>query len=195
VPDADCYLVRKSLTGRDDECGDTGVINAFEGERFLALVDALGHGPSAHTVAVLAEQYLERNFRERLVVILEGLHECLRGTGGAVAACCRLDLATGELRYAGVGNITVRVLGPRASRFVVREGILGYAISSPREEAARLFPGDVLVMHSDGIQEHVAAWECDELLTGAAETIAKNLVRRFGKENDDASCIVLRYLA
>jgi serine/threonine protein phosphatase PrpC len=89
----------------------------------------------------------------------------------------------------------VRVLGPRASRFVVRDGILGYTISSPREETARLFPGDVLVMHSDGIQEHFAAWECDTLLTGAAETIAANLVRRYGKENDDASCIVLRYLA
>jgi len=194
MPDADCYLVLNALTGRDDECGDAGVIKAFEGERFLALVDALGHGRAAHAVAVLAEQYLERNYREPLVTILEGLHACLRGTGGAVAAFCRLDLATGELRYTGMGNITVRVLGPRASRFVVRDGILGYAIPSPREESAMLLPGDVLVMHSDGIQEHFAAWECDAMLTDPAETIAANLVRRFGKENDDASCIVLRYL-
>ena len=194
MPDADCNLVRNPLTGRDDECGDTGVIKAIEGERFLALVDALGHGRAAHAVAVLAEQYLERNYREPLVTILEGLHACLRGTGGAVAAFCRLDLATGELRYTGMGNITVRVLGPRASRFVVRDGILGYAIPSPREESAMLLPGDVLVMHSDGIQEHFAAWECDAMLTDPAETIAANLVRRFGKENDDASCIVLRYL-
>lgn len=195
MADADGYLIRKALTGRDDECGDTGVIKAFEGERFLALVDALGHGPAAHAVAVLAEQYLERHYRERLATLMEGLHACLRGTGGAVAACCRLDLATGELRYAGIGNVTVRVLGPRASRFVVRDGILGFEMASPREETARLFPGDVLLMHSDGIQEHFAAWECDALLTGTADTIAAELVRRFGKENDDASCIVLRYLA
>jgi phosphoserine phosphatase RsbX len=195
VPDADCYMVRIPLTGRDDECGDAGVIEAREGERFLALVDALGHGRSAHEVAIRAVEHLKRNCHEDLVALLAGLHECLKGSGGAVAACCRLQLATGELRCAGMGNITVRVLGPRAARFVLRDGILGHMISSPREETSALLPGDVLILHSDGIQEHFAAWECDALLTNAVETIAAGLVCRYGKRNDDASCIVLRYLA
>jgi len=194
VPDADCHLIRIPLTGRDDECGDTGVIKESGDDRFLAVVDALGHGRSAHEVAVLAEDYLGRNYGEGLVELLEGLHSCLRGTGGAVAACCRLTLATGELRYVGMGNITVRVLGPRASRFISRDGILGYTISSPREETATLTPGDVLVMHSDGIQEHFDVWECASLLSSSARAIAADLIRRFGKDSDDAACLVLRYL-
>jgi phosphoserine phosphatase RsbX len=193
VPDADCYLIRRPLTGRDDECGDTGVIKESEGERFLALVDALGHGRAAHDVAVLAEHYLQQNYRQDLVALLEGLHASLRGTAGAVAACCRLTLATGQLRYAGMGNITVRLLGPRASRFVLRDGILGYTISSPREKTVMLSPGDVLVMYSDGIEEHFDARECGPFLVGSAETIAANVMRRFDKEADDASCLVLRY--
>ena len=193
MPQADCYLATSSLTGKDDECGDTGVIRESDGAKFLALVDVLGHGGPAREVAVLAEQYLERNHHEDLVELMNGLHACLKGTRGAVAAFSRLDLETGELKYVGMGNITVRVLGPRASRFVSRDGILGYMISKPREETTRLFVGDVLVMYSDGVREHFESYECASLLTGAAETIAAGLIRCFGKGNDDASCIALRY--
>jgi phosphoserine phosphatase RsbX len=194
VPEADCHLIRTALTGRDDECGDTGFVREYDGEVFLALVDALGHGRLAHEIALRAEDYLTRNYRESLTMILQGLHTFLQGSGGAVAACGRLALATGELKYAAVGNITVRVLGPHATRFVARDGILGYSICSPREETFQLSPGDVLVMYSDGVQEHFDAWECASLLGGSAQSIAANLLRRFGKNTDDASCLVLRYL-
>jgi serine/threonine protein phosphatase PrpC len=142
---------------------------------------------------VLAEQYLEQNHHQNLVELMNGLHTCLKGTRGAVAAFVRLELETGDLKYVGMGNITVRVLGPRASRFVSRDGILGYMISKPREETIRLFVGDVLVMYSDGVREHFESYECASLLTGTAETIAVGLIRRFGKGDDDASCIALRY--
>ncbi|GAH05596.1 unnamed protein product, partial [marine sediment metagenome] len=116
------------------------------------------------------------------------------GTRGAVAALCRLDTETGELIYVGIGNITVRVIGPRTSRFVSRGGIVGYMMTTPREQTLKLFAGDVLVMYSDGIKEHFELSEYPRILTGNAKSIAVGLLNQFGKKNDDASCIALRYL-
>ena len=190
----ECYLVKQSLTLRETDCGDTGVIKEFEGQCFLALVDVLGHGSEAHAVALIAQKYLEQNYSNELVDVMQGLHACLKGTRGAVAAICRLDTKSGELIFVGIGNITVRVLGPRASRFVSRDGVVGYMMTTPREQTLKLFAGDVLVMYSDGIKEHFELSESPGILTGTAKSIAVGLLNQFGKKNDDASCIALRYL-
>ena len=190
----DYYLVKRALTQREADCGDTGVIKEFDGQCFLALVDVLGHGREAHTVALIAQEYLEHNYREELVEVMDGLHMCLKGTRGAVAALCRLNTKTGKLIYVGIGNITVRVLGPRNSRLVSRDGIVGYMMSTLKERTLKLFAGDVLVMYSDGIEEHFELSHSPEMLTDTAKSIAVGLLNQFGKRNDDASCIALRYL-
>ncbi|MBW2428834.1 MAG: SpoIIE family protein phosphatase [Deltaproteobacteria bacterium] len=190
----DYYLVKRALTLRENDCGDTGIIQEFNGQCFLALVDVLGHGSEAHAVALRAQKYLRQNYRQELIAVMDGLHECLRGTRGAVAALCRLDTETGELIYVGVGNITVRVLGPRNSRFVSRDGIVGYTMSTLKAQTLKLFAGDVLVMYSDGIKEHFEPSDCRGILMGNAKSIAVGLLNQFGKKNDDASCIALRYL-
>jgi phosphoserine phosphatase RsbX len=189
----DYHLVKRALTLKESECGDTGFIKEFDNSCFLALVDVLGHGSEAHDVALRAQAYLEQNCSEELVDVMRGLHACLRGTRGLVAAICRLDIETGELLYIGIGNIVVRVLGPRAYRFVSGDGIVGYMMSSIRVQTLKLLVGDVLVMHSDGIKEHFELSECPGLLKGTAESIATGLLNEFGKETDDAACIALRY--
>ena len=188
------YLVKRALTQKEEDCGDTGIIKEFRGQCFLALVDVLGHGKEAHAVALSAQKYLERNHRQEPVDVMEGLHAALKGTRGAVAALCRLDTETGKLIYVGVGNITVRVLGPRNYRFVSRGGIIGYMMSTPKVQTLDLFCGDILVMHSDGIREHFELSESPGILAGNAKSIAVGLLNQFGKKDDDASCIALRYL-
>jgi negative regulator of sigma-B (phosphoserine phosphatase) len=190
----DCHLVKRALTRTEAECGDTGVIKELDGRLFLALVDVLGHGREAHDVALTAQAYLEEHCRQEPAEVMQGLHACLKGTRGAVAAICRLDTATGELIYVGMGNIAVRVLGPRAVRFVSRDGVVGYMMSSVKQQALKLLVGDVLVMYSDGIKEHFELSGRPDILSGNAESIATALLEQFWKQNDDASCIVLRYL-
>jgi len=193
MPHVDWCLVKRSLTGPEDECGDTGVVIEYDGGCFLALVDVLGHGSSAAAVAALAERFLKENYRLDPVDLMKGLHVHLKGTRGAVAAICRFDISRGELIYAGVGNITTRVFGEKQYRLVPRDGILGYMIASPNESSVKLTPGDILVLSSDGIREHFDADCFPDLLTGPARKIAERLLATFGKENDDASCIVMRY--
>ena len=190
----DCHLVKRALTIKETDCGDTGVIQEFNGQCFLALVDVLGHGSEAHTVALSAQKYLEQNYRQELIDVMDGLHACLRGTRGAVAALCRLDTGTGKLNFVGVGNITVRVFGPKNSRLISRDGIVGYAMSTPKAQTLKLYTGDILVMYSDGIKEHFEPSECRGILMGNAKSIAVGLLNQFGKKNDDASCIALKYL-
>jgi phosphoserine phosphatase RsbX len=190
----DYHLVKQALTLRETECGDTGVIKEFDTRCFLALVDVLGHGSEANAVALRAQAYLVQNCSEELVDAIRGLHSSLKGTRGAVAAICGLDIETGVLRYVGIGNIVVRVLGARPYRFVSGDGIVGYMISSVREQTLKLLAGDVLVMHTDGIKEHFELTECPGLLNGTAKFIATGLLTQFGKKTDDAACIALRYL-
>ena len=189
----DHHLRQQSLTGGEDECGDVGLVIEDDGQCFLALVDALGHGRQAHAVARIAADFLAENHRQPLVELLRGLHLRLKSTRGAVAALCRLDKGSGQLRYAGMGNISVKIMGSNHRSLVLRDGVLGYMISSPTEQTTSLYPGDVLLLSSDGIREHFSPHDHPQLLVGSARQIVARMIDTFSKQNDDASCIVLRY--
>lgn len=189
----DYHVMKRPLTGVDDECGDTGVVREYDGHCFMALVDVLGHGKEAFEVAVLVEDYLSIRYDQDLVELIQGLHTHLTGTRGAVAAVCRLELCTGVLDYSGMGNICMRIFGSSHKRLITRDGILGYGISSPKQKRFQLYPGDIFIMSSDGIREHVDLVDYPEILMGSAETITIGFIENLGKKNDDASCVALRY--
>jgi serine/threonine protein phosphatase PrpC len=191
--DIDYYLQKRSLTGFDDECGDTGIIKVDGNECFMALIDGVGHGPPAHEVSALAETYLAENYRCDLTDMMNGLHSHLEGTRGAVAALCRLDLTSGGMKYVGVGNINTRIYGAEPSTFIPRDGILGYTIASPKEHRVKIYRGDILILTSDGVREHFDRAHYPDLLNGTARKVAANVLDNLGKGDDDASCIVLRY--
>ncbi len=191
---ADCHLLLRSLEGPADACGDAGYFRSSDSDCFLALVDVLGHGHEAHQVAMVAEAYLAEHSAEPLVGLMQGLHKALRGSRGAVASLCRVDLASGEMRFTGIGNITCRVFGAENQRMVSRDGIVGYMMSQPAEHVVRLAPRDVVMLASDGVREHFEAHDHPGLLTGSAQEIAQRVLAAFAKGDDDASCLVMRYL-
>ena len=188
----DTCLLKRSLTGPEDECGDAGVIRVTDDQCFLALMDVLGHGKKAHEVAEIGERYLEQNHGSDLLDMMNGLHACLKGTRGAVASLCRLNLLNREMEFVGVGNITARLYGSSPVTFVSRDGVLGYRIPSPKMQRAKVSPGDILILNSDGIKERFDPIFYPDLLKGPARKIAADLMDRLGKDSDDASCIVLR---
>lgn len=189
----DTCLYKQSLTGWDDECGDTGVIKTYDNECFCALVDVLGHGREAHDISILAEQYLLENYRHDLVDVMNGLHSHLTGTRGAVVALCRLNLTRGVLHYVGVGNITTRIYGSEYTSFIPKGGIVGYSMTAPKEHQVTIYPGDILILYSDGLRQHFDLAQYPVLLNGTAQEVAANLIDNLGKGDDDVSCIVLRY--
>ena len=193
MPDVDLGMCFKALLGSEEECGDIAVVKKYKNHCFIALVDVLGHGSEARGIALLAKRYLEYSFENELTEIMNGLHHYLKGTRGAVAAVCHLDISTGELSYTGIGNITVRIFGAKPIRLTPKDGIVGYIMARPEEYIVKLYSNDILLMYSDGIKEHFDAFECAGLLKKSAEDIARGILKKFGKKNDDASCVVLKY--
>jgi serine phosphatase RsbU (regulator of sigma subunit) len=189
----DFHIEKKALTGKSDECGDIGFIKAYDNFCFLALVDVLGHGKSAAQVALRSKAYLAQNYTNQLTQIITGLHEWLRGTRGAVAAVCRLDLHSGDLEYSGMGNIHLRIFGKSRETLMTKDGIVGYMIPSPAQGRTRMMPGDILVMTSDGIKEHFDPDTYPGITEGQAKDICNNFITLLGKGSDDLSCIALRF--
>lgn len=189
----DLGITLRALLGVESQCGDIGVIKEYDNQCFLALVDVLGHGSEAREVALSAKEYLENNYREDLINIINGLHEHLKGTRGAVVAMCHLNILTGELTYVGIGNITVRTFGAKPTRLVPRDGIIGYRMRKSEKHIIKLYPGDTILIYSDGIKEHFDVIDCADILKDNAGNIAIRILERFGNKNDDASCIVLKY--
>ena len=185
-------LTAKALQG--DYCGDTGLVLENKEIMLCAIIDGVGHGPNAAIAAVTAKNYIEANSEAPLTEILQGMHEVLKSTQGAVACLCRIDLKSGQLTMAGIGNITCRIFrGLDSERLLSREGILGYMVSSPREHSYRLDNSDLLLMHSDGVREHFELFEYPGILNGNAAAVAERIVETLGKNNDDASCLAVRF--
>ena len=192
MPELDYFLAVRPLAG-ETGCGDAGIIKEFDNKVFIGIVDVLGHGENADKVAVICMDFLEKNYRQDLMEMMEGLHQHIKGSQGAVAGLCLLDSKTGELVYVGVGNTIARKFGSSSVRIVPRSGIIGYIMPSLREEKMILHGGDVLVLHTDGVAEHFDLEDYPELLIDNAETIANHIINQFGRAEDDACCIALRY--
>jgi len=190
----DYGIVMRALLKDESECGDLAIVKENDQQCFLALFDVLGHGRNARKVALMANDYIERNYNNDLLDVMCGLHEHLRGTRGAVAALICFDIGSGEMSYVGIGNITVRLFGREQFRLVPRDGVIGYIMPKPEKRVINLFQGDIMIMHSDGIREHFDILECRDLFSASAQSIAEGLLNRFWKKHDDASCIALKYI-
>jgi PAS domain S-box-containing protein len=117
----------------------------------------------------------------------------------------RLELATGRLRYvdAGHGYCLIRRAGGEVERLGPRSMPVGVGIGEVfREGEARLEPGDLLLLCSDGlleVDEKPVALEALvvglEPAAGAAATLDRLLDRISGPLADDVTLVVLHRLA
>lgn len=188
----DHFILKRALLFSDTECGDTGILEFYDDICFAALVDALGHGQNAFQIAQIAEKYLRSCYKNDLKTIMNGLHNCLKETRGAVAAICKLNTTTYQLSFVGVGNISARIIGSNSLRLLSSDGILGYIISTPKERVYQLNPKDTIILHSDGISEHFSHEDFPSISTMQAQEFGIELMNRFGKENDDRSCVIIK---
>ncbi len=188
------HLRIRPLPG-EQACGDTGFVRQAEGYLFAALIDVLGHGDNAARVADAARACCSAHCMKQPASVIEELHAQLHGSVGAVADCVRIVLATGELAYAGMGNITTRIIGAASQQLVSRDGVIGYHMPAPVTRTCRLTDGDLVLMYSDGISSRFDADDLRDVLDGDVRAITACLMERFGKQTDDASCLAIRYLS
>jgi negative regulator of sigma-B (phosphoserine phosphatase) len=176
--------------------GDAVVVHSDDDGVFVAVIDALGHGPNAHELAMqlsgILSKWLSWVSTPNPDGALAVLHESARGTRGAVAAVAWLNSRTLEGSVVGIGNVRCRLFGSVARTVEFREGVLGSRMRPLTSTAFVLGPADVLLLFSDGVTGRFSVNEYPSLTLDPASAIASNIVRRFGKGIDDASCAVMR---
>ena len=178
-------------------CGDTWHVRADAGTVRLVVVDGLGHGPLAADAARSALQACDAEPDAGPEKLLDAIHAQAQGTRGVAAAVCRIELESGRVRFAGVGNISACILAPGAGGrgLMSHNGILGVQARRVQGFDYELPEGALLVMHSDGVQTR---WNLDDypgLRQRHPATIAALLTRDFVRGRDDATVIALRRAA
>ncbi len=170
--------------------GDAVVIRTEETRGLFAVVDALGHGPTAAEVARRAHDYLAQVALDiGIDRIVTGLHGALRASRGAAAMVCVVE--GGRLDGCGVGNVELRTSGSDVP-VVLSPGILGSSVRSFRVFRGRLHQRSRIVVFSDGIS---ARFELDSLRHLGADELSRRLVSDHGRAHDDATALVVDYEA
>ncbi len=149
----------------------------------MSLVDGLGSGEEAAKAKDLALQCVKEYRELPLLEILQNCHGALRSTRGVVIGLLRVDLATNEIRYAGVGNVAVRVVGKEPFQPISYNGIVGYRLPRVHEFVGAYHQGDTMVLCSDGIDSR---FRSDEALLRQAgpKEVAEAIARRYGRDDD-----------
>jgi anti-sigma regulatory factor (Ser/Thr protein kinase) len=176
-----------------DVNGDAFVIKQWAESALVGLIDGLGHGQFAQRAAQAARQYVESHFDLPLAQIFRGAGHACRATRGVVMALARFDWARERMVFASVGNIEARVLSQAEPvRFIIRRGIVGLNAPSAVVTEHPWPPGNVLVLHSDGLRTHWGWGEFPGLADQPADVAAQSLLGALAKAEDDATALVVR---
>lgn len=190
-PDLEAFAYIRPCIG-ERVSGDTAVIASRDGHGMCAVIDALGHGPAAHQVAVAAERYLIDNWVPDPLAMLQGLSDVLSGGLGAAAGIAVIEFGCYRVKYAGVGNTTLRVFNGKPRRLLSVEGVLGQKFRAPHCQELTLLPDEMLVMYTDGVSDKMELRSSELRARRSCGHVARSLVERFGKDHDDATCLVAR---
>lgn len=176
-------------------CGDNWGARRTGSEISLIVADGLGHGLLASEASNAAVAAFHRGRAEGVSAMLQDVHAALRSTRGAAVAVVRVQMESGFVRYAGLGNIVGVLLGGARPQFMVsHNGTAGLEARRFQEFEYRLPPDATVVMHSDGL---TTSWSADSypgLLRRHPSVIAGILYRDANRGRDDVCVVVGRYI-
>lgn len=110
-------------------CGDGWKIDSRRTEYKLIAVDGLGHGPEANKASKAAIDEFMTIDNISPAETIKILHRKIRGTRGAVGMILHLNPINNTFSYAGLGNISARIIGhERNKNCISYNGIIGHSI-------------------------------------------------------------------
>jgi anti-sigma regulatory factor (Ser/Thr protein kinase) len=176
--------------------GDAWQVSVDSGVCRLLMADGSGHGPLAAEAAGHAVRLFESRPDLPPATAIEQLHHGLAAGRGAAVAIAWLDLATRQVRYAGLGNIAATLMdGGQRKRMVSLDGTAGHRAGRIKEFIYPFgAPDPIVILHSDGL---TARWDIEAyagLLACHASVIAGVLYRDHQRGRDDATVLVVKGL-
>lgn len=175
-------------------CGDAWVCVNRGGTVGLTVIDGLGHGTKAELAAdeVVRAVSVQTGSPAETLMAIEAE---MMGKRGAVAGIANIEAADRRLVYASLGNISAMVISRagKVKRLIGRAGRIGGRVPNLTDEALGLAPGDLVVLHSDGIATlRREPEEMIGLMSHSPALIAATLLRDGYRERDDACVAVAR---
>ena len=156
------------------------------------MVDAAGHGRSAHQIAIKVEKILAPADTADLAALVQSLHEQLKGSSGAVIIVGALETEKMAFDFIQMGDTHGKIFGPGRRSLVGQAGMLGQAIRTPIVRSETLSNGELLVLCTDGVSERYDLNDIRGYQALSAKALARLIVGQFGKDHDDATCLVVR---
>ncbi|EPJ41478.1 hypothetical protein STAFG_1463 [Streptomyces afghaniensis 772] len=139
--------------GRAEYSGDAWTRVCAGDRHTLLLADGLGHGPKAAEASGAAVDALRDVADRPPAEMLRHLGRALRRTRGAAVAVAQLDLGSGRLHFAGIGNVGARLRTDGTWKAMLSQpGIVG--AQAPASVTVQRQPwqdDSLLVLHSDGL--------------------------------------------
>jgi len=180
----------------ETESGDMHLVAPFHDGALIGVVDGLGHGSEAAAASRLAVDTFAADPSCEPVELLRRAHDALRRTRGAAVLLISLSFAAGSFTWVGVGNVEglhcCNAHASDASRaaLISVPGVVGYHLPSLRGREARLAPGDLFALASDGISPGFS-----ELLSTRADLdeMASAILDGHARASDDALLLLARY--
>jgi hypothetical protein len=179
----------------ETECGDAWHLRLIDNTLRVIVVDGLGHGPLAANAAAEALAVFDGGRFESPASYLEAAHSALTTTRGAAIALAFIDLDQRKLRYAGVGNIAGSLVGSGVDRgrsLLSNNGIVGSGVPRLRQFDYEWQDRDLLIMHSDGLNDRWKLSDYPGLARADTGVIAAVLYRDAKRGRDDATVLVAR---
>jgi hypothetical protein len=197
----------------ESQCGDQHLVKLHSRGALVAVIDGVGHGEKAATVAKAATATLAEYSHESPVLLLERCHRALRGTRGVVMSLASFETSSNSLTWLGVGNVEGILLRahvlkakqrweastrlsteimPREAResVLLKGGIVGYQLPSLRPVTIPVARDDILIFATDGIR---SAFTKALPLAGSPQEIANYILAEHQRGTDDALVLVARY--
>jgi phosphoserine phosphatase RsbX len=170
------------------ENGDAVLVRSDDaGRLMLAVVDGLGHGPSAAEVSRKATARLATLAWDLTMLdVMLAVHQELVGTIGASATVC---IIRGRMLEAcAVGNVQLASCGFDIP-LVPSAGVLGRRVARFHVCRGELRARSWLALFSDGISRRLSLEEARNLTPEAA---CKAFVARFRQRDDDATVLLCK---
>jgi len=178
---------------QETECGDAWAAERQPRRMLLALVDGLGHGPLAAAAAREAIRIFRGNPARTPGQMVEAAHAALRPTVGAVMGVAEIRTDLGELRWAGVGNISGEIrTGETSAHLVSHNGTVGHQVRKVQEFVYPWQANSLLLLHSDGMAT-VRQWDRYTGLWGRDPSLVAGVMYRdYRRGKDDFTVVTSR---
>ncbi len=177
----------------EQACGDAWAMKTHAGATLFLLADGLGHGPEAAAAANVAVELFAKNPACAPAQLLHLLHGALRSTRGAAVAVAEVSPGLGQVRFAGVGNLSALILAGGNSRHLVSNNGTAGVEARTIQEFTYPWPKDgLLVLHSDGIATLGALENHPGLVAKHPTLIAGVLWRDQQRPRDDSTVLVAK---